>query len=267
VNRPDPKYVASTRPVNQRTVGRREPLPPEPVNPLVQKRLAAAHARNRLGPALAEQVRARAAASSRGPLPKMAVAGGVTAAASGVALLLGLLTASPLLGVAGAGGALVGLFVARRGLRASAAAIETPALPPLFDEACLQALDRAIDLLAPEVPDAVAAQLVEFKQLIVRLAHHPGAAMVDENFTMEDRMYLRECVTRYLPDSLQGYIAVPARDRQAVIDAEGASAQSLLESQLATLRAELERREARMAQAAAEPLLKQQRFLKAKSGR
>lgn len=262
MTQPDPKYVASDRPVNRRTAGR-QPLPPQPVSPVVQERLAAAKARSRLGPPLAEQVRLAGAAAARVPLDPVAVIGGFVAAASTVGLFVAWLQASPLFAAAGGAGLLAGLVLAWHSRRPPPAA-STPSAP-FFDDACLQALDRALELLAPEVPDAIAARLTALKQLIVRIARQ-GSAMVDENFTMDDRLYMNECVRRYLPDTLQSYLAVP-REQRSVPMLEGQSAIELLESQLGLLRVELEKREARMARSAAEQMLKQQRFLKAKAER
>jgi len=267
MTQPDPsKYVASSGPVNRRTTGRRDPLPTAPVNPVVQERLAAAKARHRLGPPLAEQLLVRPAVA-RPPIKPLAVAGAILSAASATGLFLAWLQLSWLLASAAAVGLLAGVLLVVRNSRSDGAApSEAPPPAQLFDEAQLQAIDRTLDRLAPELPDGVATELVEFKHLVVRIGRHPGAAVINENFTLEDRMYVRECITRYLPDSLEGYIAVPARDRGTTL-ADGQSAESLLAGQLAMLRSELERREARMAIAAAEPLLKQQRFLKAKGGR
>jgi hypothetical protein len=263
MTQPDPKYVASSRPVNRRTAGR-QPLPPQPVNPVVQERLAAAKARSRLGPPLAEQVRLAGAAAARVPLHPLAAVGGIVATASTVGLFVAWLQASALFAAAGGAGLLAGLALGWRSRRPPPA-VAFPPSAPLFDDACLQALDRALELLAPEVPDAIAAQLTGLKQLIVRIARQ-GSAAVDENFTMDDRLYMNECVRRYLPDTLQSYLAVP-REQRSVPMLEGQSAVQLLESQLGLLHTELEKREARMARSAAEQMLKQQRFLKSKAGR
>jgi len=117
--------------------------------------------------------------------------------------------------------------------------------------------------MAPEVPEPIAVQLTSLKKLIVRIARHANTAVVDENFTMDDRLYLTECVRRYLPDTLQSYLAVPREQRDAAM-LEGQSAAQLLSGQLDLLRAELEKRETGMGRSAAELLLRQQRFLQAK---
>ena len=262
MTQPDPNYVAADRPVNRRTAGRQLRLQPQPVNSAVQARLAAAQARNRLGPALAGQIRLGVAEAPRAPMRKRAIVGGMLAAAGAIALFLALLQASPLLAAAGAAALLGGLTLAWRSTR-SRAVESAPAPMPLFDEASLLALDGALDQMAPEVPEPIAAQLTSLKKLIVRIARHANTAVVDENFTMDDRLYLTECVRRYLPDTLQSYLAVPREQRDAAM-LEGQSAAQLLSGQLDLLRAELEKRETGMGRSAAELLLRQQRFLQSK---
>lgn len=263
MTQPDPHYVAADRPVNRRTAGRQLRLQPQPVNSAVQARLAAAQARSRLGPALAGQIRFGVAEAPRTPMPKRAIVGGILAAAGAVALFLALLQASPLLAAAGAAALLGGLALTWRSLRSRATGSAPALAQPLFDEASLRALDGALEQMAPEVPQAIAAQLTGLKKLIVRIARHGSTAVVDENFTMEDRLYITECVRRYLPDTLQSYLAVPRAQRDAAM-LEGQSAAQLLSGQLDLLRVELEKRETRMGRSAAELLLRQQRFLQSK---
>jgi hypothetical protein len=134
----------------------------------------------------------------------------------------------------------------------------------LIDASSLETLDRALERMAPEVPEQTATQLVALKQLIVRIAAH-GSASMDETFTLEDRLYLNECVRRYLPDTLESYLKVPKAQRESgILDGER-SAAALLSSQLHLLHAELEKREAKLARNAAHQLLQQQRFLESKA--
>jgi hypothetical protein len=228
---------------------------------MVLDRIAAAQVRARLGRPVAEQVRARSA-SPAARLRPMTIVGVLVATASAVAILLSAIQGTALLGAAGGIGCIAGGLLAWRRQRRSVAPVP-PEAGPLFDDVSLQALDRVEHEVALEVPEHIAAQLAGFNQLIVRLARH-GAVAVDAEFTIEDRMYLTECVRRYLPDTLQSYLAVPRNQRTAKLLEDGQSAQDLLESQLDLLRAELQRREAKLARSAAEQLLRQQRFLSAK---
>lgn len=257
----DPKFVVGGKPVNRRTAARQGLAAAPQPNPVAQERLLAARARTQLGAPLAEQLRAAAVPRQR-RLSRAAAVGGMSGAAGATALFLGWLQSSTLLlgtGLAGVAGGLALGWMFRR--RPHDAAVQ--AASPLLAQESVDALDRALETLAPELPPALAQELAQFKQLVVRIARHPAAGGTDEHFTLEDRMYVNECVRRYLPDSLQSYMAVP-RAQRAMALAEGQSPQSLLEAQLVLLRGELERREALLARSASEKLLQQQRFLKSK---
>lgn len=260
----DPKYVSSPHAVNRRTA-MKQALQPQPVNPLVLERLEAAKARNKFGAPIAEQLRLGGAARRMPPSPLM-VLGGALAAASAIALLLAWIQLAWPWALGGVLGLAAGGFLILRGQRASSA-IQTDAVTTvvLFDEASLRAFDRALDELATEVPDDVAGQLTAIKQLIVRVAKQAGTAGIDENFTMEDRMYLTECVRRYLPDSLQSYLKVPQNQRSAPVLEQGQTAVSLLTSQLDLLKNDLEKKEVKLTRSVAEHLVKQQRFLATKA--
>jgi hypothetical protein len=117
--------------------------------------------------------------------------------------------------------------------------------------------------IAPEIPADIAQQLADLKQSIVRIGRNPAAAQPDEHFTFEDRMYVVECVRRYLPDGLQAYLGVPKAQRLEAL-ADGQTPHALLVAQLEMLRAGLAERETKLARSAAEALLQQERFLKAK---
>ena len=261
----DPKYVSSPQAVNRRTAMKRA-LQTQPVNPLMRERLEAAKARGKFGTPMTEQLRLDGAATRRIPPSPMMVLGGVLVAVSAVGLLLAWIQLAWPLALGGVLGVAVGGTLVLRGRRATtaSAADVTPAIS-LFDEASLGAFDRLLDELAPEVPDAVAAQLTAIKQVIVRVAKQAGTSGIDENFTMEDRMYLRECVRRYLPDSLQSYLKVPRDQRSSPVLEQGQNAVSLLSSQLDLLKIELEKQEIKLTRSMAEHLVKQQRFLATKA--
>lgn len=259
----DSKFVVGGKPVNRRTAARQGAAPASQASPVAQERLQVARTRAQLGAALSEQLRA-AAPRQRRHLSRSAAAAGMAGAAGATALFLGWLQASaPLLG-AGLAAVVGGLALGwksrqPRGDDLAAAQAASPLLAP----ESVDALDRALEAMAPELPLTLAQELAQFKQLVVRIARHPAAGGTDEHFTLEDRLYVNECVRRYLPDSLQSYMAVPRAQRGAAL-AEGQSPQALLHAQLALLRGELERREALLARSASERLLQQQRFLKSK---
>jgi hypothetical protein len=261
----EPKYVVGgTKPVNRRTASKLAAQAPVAVAPVARERVLAAHARSRLGAPVADQLRA-IAARPRGRLAKQAVLGGMAAACGGLGLFLAWLHASAPGGMAAAAVAATGSLLAWRAPRAVGELSQFQA-PVLLDPASVEAFDRALAALSAEVPPQVLQPLAEFKAVVVRIARHPAAGAVDEHFLLEDRLYVNECVRRYLPDSLQSYLAVPKEQRGKPL-AEGQSAEALLLSQLAMLHGELLAREEKLARSAAEGLLRQDRFLRAKAGR
>jgi hypothetical protein len=139
-------------------------------------------------------------------------------------------------------------------LRRQRAAPGLPRWTP--DRDALAALDAQMVALAPELPEPLLQALANTKaQLreLLRLAQlqAPG---------VEDGLWLQACASRYLPDSLRAYEAVPAKLR------DEATSQSLLE-QLGLLQERFQRLEQALAAGATEALQSQHRFLRAKSGR
>jgi hypothetical protein len=253
--------------MNRRTAAKQS-LQGQSINPVVQERLAAIKARNRFGTPLAEQLLVSGSATRRTPLSYWSVLGSVLSAASTVALLLAWIQLSWPFAFAGALGLPAGLVMIAYGHRTRSAPRQM-AIPvaALFDEATLHAFDRVLDQLAVEVQEELAVQLTELKQQVVRIARLASTSFVDENFTMDDRMYLTESVRRYLPDSLQSYLRVPQNQRSTQILEQGQTAASLLLSQINLLRVELAKQEVKLTRSTAEDLVKQQRFLESKSQR
>lgn len=260
-------YVTASRPVNRRTHSAPAPAP-APLAPSVQERLSATQARRRFGAPLAQQLGGvEAALTPPQALSGWTVAGGVLSAVSAVALLLAGIQRSALGAAAGALVGCVGLALLvwqRRARQLTSNEHVTPALV-LFDTASLQAFDRLLHQLAPELPDALVLELSTIKQQLVRLARLAASVGVNEHFTAEHRFYLGECVRRYVPDSLQSYLQVPRAQRSVALAYGDDTAVSLLSSQLGLLRLELDKIELQLTQSSAEALRQQQRFLQAKA--
>ena len=262
--RPDPKYASAARPVNRRTAPR-EAIPPQPAPVRVQQQLLSTQARQLLGAPLARQLGQQSSHRSGTPLgPHHAVL-----ALAPLAIVAGAWIAwqhSHISGLAVGGamvvaGAAALMWALRARRRAQPLAGAAPA-GPVFDVQALARLDRVLELLAPDVPADTLARLVGIKSTLVRMAPLLATATANEHFTVDDRLYIAECVRRYLPDSLQGWLQVPAHLR-----ASGSpTPQMLLDEQLGLLQTELTRREQKLGRGAAEQLLQQQRFLKAKHG-
>lgn len=259
----DGNFVRGAGPVNRRQVLRDKLAEPR-VNPLALKRLHKSRALQTLGVPLEQQLLAPRG-KERGP-GKSGVALAVLIAAGGVGALLAAVQASMVM-AAGGGVALLGAgaVAVMRARRAPAAA---PSMAgPAFDADALRRLDMALGQVAPEVGDEVFRQLLGLKASLARVAALLPQVSADENFTVDDRLYVIECVRRYLPDSLQAYLRVPEGQRTNGVLDSGKSARAVLQEQLAMLQHELDQRENKLGRSAAEGLMRQQRFLESKKTR
>ncbi len=260
----DPKYVSSTRPINRRTA-KKPRLKRATVPAGVQERIRVANAKRSLGPPLAELHRQSIAARTRQPAKPAAILSGTIATAGAVALFVGWLQMSvplALLGIASLAFASALMFWSRRN---SVAHKSRESVPFLIDPEQMQALDVVMEELAPHVSSDIVDRLKSLKHSLIHLERLATVVTVDENFTQEDRMYVVECVRRYLPDSLQSYLMVPVGQRDMALADGSQNATSLLLEQLQLLESELESRRSRLALSASEPLKRQQRFLQFKT--
>ncbi len=259
----DPRFITSSRPVNQRTATR-QARGEQPLKPTVRARLESTKARSRFGLPLAEQLGSAAPLPNRVAMSAWAVLGSMVCAVSVIGLFLAWLQLSWLFAGAGLLGLAAGTgLVVRDRLARAPTGLAMP-IQPLLDAASLQNFDRLLDKIAAEVPEIVAAQLGDTKQLIVRICRQASRLSADENFTVADRMYVVESVRRYLPDSLQSYLLIPPEQRTVVgIDGQHTAAM-VLGQQLTLIQTELKKCELKLTQAAAEDLLRQKRFLESK---
>lgn len=129
---------------------------------------------------------------------------------------------------------------------------------PAVDAADLRALDALIESSLPQLSETLQQDLRVLKQGL-------GQALASGADDPQDRLYLRECVRRYLPDSLKAYILVPAPRRAQPLGASALSADEALRQQFALMQSKLDAFSARQETLAGEALLRQQRFLEAKS--
>lgn len=263
----DSRFVAGDGPVNRRTalLHERQARATEepPAHTQLAEQLRRAHARTQLGTPLAEYF---AAPPQTHVAPSaLHIATSVLAAGGAVVVLLGVIQSAALPLVAGAGATLlgaVGWWRTRPAQPAHSAA--TPATA-LFDTEALQAFDRCLEAAAPELGEQAIQRLLETKEAFQRMGHERPTH--DEHFTVEDRLFLRECLRRYLPDTLQAYLRVPAAQRRQVLHQGQPSAHDALLQQLALLHGEILAREKKIGRSAAEVLARQQRFLESKKSR
>ena len=267
--------AVSDGPVNSRLVAPQAPREDDGESPIVLARLEATHARLRLGVPLSE----RLAPAQRGPgnaepLSVRQIVSVVGATVSGVGLTLGLIQSAIV--VIGASAVLLCGFGAaaylggktRRQPGGNAAA----PFARLIDGKDIALLDGAMEKLVATAPQETVDRLTGLKDQISRSLALVGQSEVREVAQSnpvaldEDTLFLRECVRRYLPDSISGFLRVPLKARTTLQMENGKTAQELLHDQFDMLKNQLQAKEERLTQMAGESLMQQQRFLAAKTG-
>ncbi|MFG6468218.1 hypothetical protein [Roseateles sp. BYS87W] len=255
---PDPdtpsRLVVGSQPVNRRT---RPVLPAgaQPPSAAVQQRQQQLRARVELGRPLADGA---TPAVPRAPLPLAArVQAGVGVVSLSGALFVGQPVAVGVLVLVGS----VSLGWVARSLWRRPAGGVAGALAPAVPAQDLAALDALLARAAPALPDEAASSVQALKQDLARLHHRETVARL----AMADQAYLHQCVVRYLPDTLEAYLAIPAARRGEALAPGEPTAHAALVQQLAALRDGVQRRLAPAEADAAEALLRQQRFLDQKS--
>ena len=268
----DSRLVSGEGPVNRRTA-----LPQErsqgafkpPQQPHLQERIQRVHTRNRLGASLQEHL-AASRESARQPASGIQIAAGVVAACGCVLVLLGAIQSHHLLTVTGVSIALLGAvgWKTAHDHAPTASQPRTQGAPPapLFDPQAVAAFDAAVEKAAADLDDDSAERLLAIKEAFKRMGSQAATAH-DEHFTVEDRMYLRECLRRYIPDSLQAYLRVPVAQRHVPLLSGQPCAQVALLQQLDLLLEEIQLRETKIGRSAAEHLVRQQQFLASKKSR
>lgn len=265
----DSRLISGEGPVNLRTALKQKRVLDDSKrqqNSPLQERIERIHTRNRFGVSLVDHL-AASRASAQKPASGAHIALGVLAACGCVVALLGAIQSLLLLVVAGmavAVGAAIGWKIVHN--RANAASAGAGAAPAgLFDPASLAAFDAALETAATELDDENAARLLSIKEAFKRIGHQ--VASPDEHFTVDDRLYLRECLRRYVPDSVTAYLRVPVAQRGQPLLSDQPCAQVALRQQLDLLREEIRLRETKIGRSAAEQLASQQRFLASKKSR
>ena len=265
----DSRLVSGEGPVNlrtalkhQRTADRLErALPPH-----LQERIARVHTRHRFGAPLAEQLASRASAPQ--PTSAAQIAWGVLVACGCLLALLGAIQSLTLLlaaGIALTGCGALGWKVTHGRTKLVDTFGRGAQTALLWDPASLAAFDACLEKAAAELDDENASRLLAIKASLQRLGDQVTAQ--DEHFTADDRLYLRECLRRYIPDSVQAYLGVPALQRDQILLSDQPCAQTALGQQLDLLHEEIRLREKKLGRSAAEQLARQQRFLASKQSR
>lgn len=265
---PSKRYASAAKPVNSRTasarpnpVAERRTVAPAALPPGLRDRLARLAAQKRLGPGLLQSV---TPGGVRTPLSAGVVGSALGGTGAGVAAILWALRGD---GLEAGAASVVGLGLSATAwlLRHSGRATTGSGAADILaiDEASLRAFDEACARIAPALKADALVALRGIKASLTRMVPLLSTAQIDGHFTQDDLLYTVELVRRYLPDTLQAYLAVPAVQRaHATRDAE--SADSMLVAQLGLLQTELNEREARLGHMRAGALAQQGRFLEAK---
>jgi hypothetical protein len=269
----DSRRAYASAPVNRRTTPRVAPKPPAPppLPEAIKARAQKTRQRQLLGAPLREVLGQHA---NNLPHQRQRLHPGVIGATVlGVAAIsaLMLLRSGTGLALAGALAALGGICwlwqrrSQRAALEAFAPSQPAPASAPLFDDETLRRIDTAFEASAAAVDESALAALAALKTTAIRVAQQLERADISADFTQEDRLYVIECVRRYIPDTLGAYLQVPPAHRALPGPQAGPSADQILLNQLALLESELAQREQRLNAGSVEALLRQQRFLQAKA--
>lgn len=266
------KFAVAKGPVNQRLVTPSTAPDREQAAPAALARVQLAQAKHRLGTSLQERlgsVQSRSESPARLSTREIGIV--IGGAVSAVALTLGLIQGSPL--VAGIGGVcLTGLgalgYVAAKARRKMTGTSASD-IGQFIDAKDIAALDAEMVRVAAESPPETVARLSAIKDQISRCAELIAGANGEHRdsgiLANEDQLFIRECVRRYLPDTLASYLKVPPKDRATVVIDEGKTAQTLLHEQIGMLKNQLAAKETRLTRDAGEPLMRQQRFLSVKT--
>jgi len=248
------RLAVGSKPVNRRT-RQLQPASAEDRPEVVQQRQQQLRARHELGRPLAAGPRSTAKAA---PLPMAArVQAGVGVASLSGALFVSQPVVVGVLVVVGT----AGLAWAARGVWRQRRVPGELSQEALLPSAALQALDQLLARAAPELPAPATAAVKVIKQDL-ELAQQPALL---GRLAMQDRSFVQLCVERYLPDSLEAYLRIPAARRAEPLASGEPSADAALIQQLTTLHEGLQRRLQPLQNDAGEALLRQQRFLDQKS--
>ena len=269
-NEQESRWVSGDGPINRRTVNRqqlRDTPPADSVSPEAFARAERSQARSALGAGLAQQLEAAQTPEHQAP-HALQIVFAIVFTCGVMTGLLAWLQMSLLLGVAALGLvalAALGWFKGVTRPASGAASRGSGSNAPLFDKKTLRTFDEVLQTTASELSPALHAVLRRIKAALAQAAQHAGP--VDEHFTQDDRMFLVECLRRYIPDSLEAYLRVPPEQRSHALSPQEPSPEDTLAQQLMMLQDEIEKRSKKIGRSAAEDLLKQQRFLESKKTR
>lgn len=175
-------------------------------------------------------------------------------------------SATPLIFAAALGGGAAGAWTLKVSRQRTTPTDQAPQdlLQGLTPEV-LQQCDHALHTVAQCLDAGGQARLISLKSqwlnLVRQLRHLPPHST---SVSMEDRLYAVECLRRYLPDTLNTFLAVPPDQRTPRQSEPQPEALVLFYEQLEVLEQGLAQRLTKAQRHATEALARQHRFLKAK---
>lgn len=262
------KFAVSNGPVNRRTATPAQRAERPAQAPVVLSRLKAAQAKHRLGASLSHRFTSGTAlpgAQQRASGTLVVQAIGCTLGATGV--FLGIIQSAWLVAAIGAATVLglgTWMLMQRRSAQRSAP-LQEANLVAWIEPEHLDRLDALMEQLAKESQQGTVDALCQLKDTLSRCALLLADGETQALAAPDDSLFIREAIRRYIPDTIQACLKVPAADRETRVIDDGKTAIALLHAQLALLDTQLQQRAARLSQLAGEALLQQQRFLTAKT--
>ncbi len=233
----------------------------------VRERMQIAKLRHRLGATLEVRLAKASQPVASQKLGAGQAVAGILGAAGVVGLVLGAIQQQPILGGVAAlavVGSAAKLWLSQRN-RAKSNEAPTLKNAVLVEPKDVARLDRELDAIALELPQDLVDELVSLKGAIARCVGLMSDSGGDNAFVGDDQLFVRESIRRYLPDSFASYLQVPQKDRAVMVIDDGKTALDLLGEQLRMLSMKLATHEQRLAQRAGDSLMRQQRFLAAKT--
>ena len=260
------KFAVANGPVNRRTATPGPRTADAKASPLALSRLRAMQAKHQLGAPLSQRLNNdgnRATSPLRAKVIAQSIGGTIAGVGAFVASLQGVWAGAALGAAAflGFGG------LAWRNHRAKRAAnhLSMTHIARVVDAQDLERLDALLEQVGRASTPTTVNLLVAFKEALVRCVTLAASAQGDNGLPSEDTLFIGQAVKRYVPDSLQAFLAVPAAERETRDIEGGKTAAVLVLEQLRLIEQKINQCEARLNQQSGEALLQQQRFLTAKT--
>ena len=260
------KFAVSNGPVNRRTA---TPGPrtanPNP-SPVVLSRLRAMKAKHQLGAPLTQRLNndtGGAAIPLRTKVIAQSIGGTIAGVGTFVATLQGAWVGAALGAAAFLG--LGGLAWRNHSSKREANHLSMAHIARVVDTQDLERLDELLEQVGRASTPATVEMLVAFKEALIRCVTLAASAQGDSGLPSEDTLFIGQAVKRYVPDSLQAFLSVPAAERETRDMEGGKTAAALVLEQIRLIEQKINQCEARLNQQTGEALLQQQRFLAAKT--